>query len=376
MAVLGLIASIFGLFNSHLSNAFAPTINPTRSSTPLNNNGGSILSTSKTWLQSTAANEGETVAVTNDEDDDEEEVGSGKLRRDRYVATNRFAVRKGKAAQFEKRWATRKSRLAVLDGFKYFHLMRRVEFPDGNMDGDAECVYAEGADGDSMQGNYVSFTIWEKKSHFSAWRSGDAFREAHGGTSISAFLSTMVKSAMLLRGAPRPAFYDGLLIQGGDENENTKNIEIVDGWRSNVDADGINTLPAECFVACNQFYVPSENAAGFEQRWASRESKLKQCEGFVGFSMLRRDGQYRGHGTVEMTEEDPTYVSTTIWKDQESFQKWRKSAAFGQAHKPPSSSDSSSSQEAAAKPPAPLWSRPPKPIFYQGTLVITSKDGI
>ena len=109
-------------------------------------------------------------------------------------------------------------------------------------------------------------------------------------------------------------------------------IADVDGWRSGVDADGVNTLPAECFVACNQFFVPQENAVAFEQRWANRESKLRECEGFVGFSMLRRDGQYRGHGTVEMTEEDPTYVSTTIWKDQASFQKWRKSAAFGQAH--------------------------------------------
>jgi hypothetical protein len=50
----------------------------------------------------------------------------GMLKRDRYVATNRFAVRQNKAAKFEKRWATRKSRLATLQGFKYFHLMRRV----------------------------------------------------------------------------------------------------------------------------------------------------------------------------------------------------------------------------------------------------------
>ena len=48
------------------------------------------------------------------------------LERDRYVATNRFEVRKGRAAKFEKRWADRSSRLATLDGFKYFQLMRRV----------------------------------------------------------------------------------------------------------------------------------------------------------------------------------------------------------------------------------------------------------
>jgi hypothetical protein len=52
------------------------------------------------------------------------------LTRDRYIATNRFTVRKGREAKFEKRWATRKSKLATLDGFKYFHLMRRVKFDD------------------------------------------------------------------------------------------------------------------------------------------------------------------------------------------------------------------------------------------------------
>lgn len=42
------------------------------------------------------------------------------------------------------------------------------------------------------QFDYVSFTVWQGKENFNAWRKGDAFREAHGGTSISAFLGTMV----------------------------------------------------------------------------------------------------------------------------------------------------------------------------------------
>ena len=111
----------------------------------------------------------------------------GLLKRDRYVATNRFAVRPGKAAKFEQRWANRKSRLATLKGFKYFHLMRRVTLDDNDDGNDNEnkCTYDEGsASEDSLQGNYVSFTVWEKKSDFSAWRSGEAFKEAHGGTSI------------------------------------------------------------------------------------------------------------------------------------------------------------------------------------------------
>ncbi len=131
---------------------------------------------------STATPEQDT-PTTNDysSDDDETSLTSkGLLKRDRYVATNRFAVRKDKGAKFEARWANRKSRLSELDGFKYFHLMRRVTLND-----DGSTSYDEGdkSDGSNM-GNYVSFTIWEKKSHFSAWRKGEAFKEAHGGTSI------------------------------------------------------------------------------------------------------------------------------------------------------------------------------------------------
>lgn len=253
--------------------------------------------------------------------------------------------------------------------------MRRVTLGQGDQAG--TCVYDHGDGDNEEQGNYVSFTIWENKSDFSAWRTGDAFKEAHGGTSIGAFVSTMVNSALVLRGAPRPAFYDGLLMQTTSPETVP---ETTDGWRS-VQADGISTLPTECFVACNQFFMPLENAAVFEQRWASRESKLAACQGFVAFSMLRRDGQAKGHGTVEMTMEEPTYVSTTIWKDQASFEKWKSDNAFKQAHgsKPPgntvSKEDAKEGGAAAAAPPLPLWSRPPQTVFYEGTLVITNKDG-
>ncbi len=294
-----------------------------------------------------------------------ETTTKGLLKRDRYVATNRFAVRQGKAAKFEQRWATRKSRLATLDGFRYFHLMRRVK-----MNEDGTTAYDEGKDEASAQGNMVSFTIWEKKSDFSAWRSGEAFKEAHGGTSIGAFLSTMMNSALVLRGPPRPAFYDGLLVQSIVPDSVP---ETVDGWR-NVEADGITTLPTECFIACNQFYVPLENAAAFEQRWASRESKLKECDGFVSFAMLRRDGQAKGHGTVEMDSSEPTYMSTTIWKDHASFIAWKNGSAFQQAHNQGPKEDNKKEETPPTSLP-PLWSRPPQPVFYEGVLVISSEEG-
>jgi len=301
------------------------------------------------------------------EEEEEDEEGEGLLKRDRYVATNRFAVRQGQEAKFEKRWATRKSRLASLDGFRYFHLMRRISI---GKDGISSYDAGNKKDG-SNKGNYVSLTIWQKKSQFAAWRKGNAFREAHGGTSIGAFVSTMVNNARILKGLPRPAFYDGLLVQSTTPDFIPA---TVDGWRK-VEADGMNVLPAECFVACNQFFVPRENAAAFEKRWADRESKLKECDGFVAFTMLRRDGQAKGHGTSPVADDEPTYVSTTIWRDRLAFDAWREGNNFKQAHeqaKPPSEpTDGEKSQT----PRQPLWSKPPIPIFYEGTLVISSQDG-
>jgi hypothetical protein len=58
-------------------------------------------------------------------------VTQDMLPTSRYIATNRFKVKKGAEARFEQRWVTRKSRLAVLDGFRMFFLMRRVEAKPG-----------------------------------------------------------------------------------------------------------------------------------------------------------------------------------------------------------------------------------------------------
>jgi heme-degrading monooxygenase HmoA len=268
---------------------------------------------------------------------------NGLLKRDRYVATNRFAVRSNQHAKFEKRWATRKSRLAVLPGFKYFHLMRRVK-----LNADGSTVYDQGSNDEEAQENYVSFTIWEKKSDFSAWRSGDAFKEAHGGTSIGAFLSTMINSAFVLRGPPRPAFYDGILLVSIPP---ATIPETVDGWRD-VQADGITTLPAECFVTLQKYWLEPDTVLAFEQFWANRESNLKSAPGFVGFSMLRRDGQAKGHGIVEMTDAEPNYTAALIFQDRDAAEKWN-SIPEG----------------------LPEMKRMSERVFYEGTLVISSLNG-
>lgn len=82
-------------------------------------------------------------------------VTEGMVKTERYIAMNRFKVKQGAGARFEQRWATRKSRLAELDGFRFFTLLRRVprkegeeipqgeRFPRGRSDGhDAVCELA------------------------------------------------------------------------------------------------------------------------------------------------------------------------------------------------------------------------------------------
>jgi heme-degrading monooxygenase HmoA len=224
------------------------------------------------------------------EDEDTELAPNGLFKRDCYIATNRFAVRPDRQAAFEKRWATRKSRLAVLKGFRHFHLMRRVKLVD-----DGSYRYDGGNDSnEAAQENYVSFTIWDKKSDFSAWRKGDAFKEAHGGTSIVSFLSTMVNSALVLRGAPRPAFYDGLCLR---YQKPSYLPDPVDGWRS-VEADGVNTLPAECFVQMVKYFVPLEQARAFESSWKASDDENSRGSGdvvVIASSLMRRDGQAKGY---------------------------------------------------------------------------------
>lgn len=285
----------------------------------------------------------------------------GLQKRDRYVVMNRFAVRKGQEAKFEKRWATRKSRLAQLRGFRYFHIMRRVELLEkSKKNEEATAVYKGGETNEEAQENYVSFTIWERKSDFSVWRKGDAFKEAHGGTSIGAFLSTMVNSAMVLRGPPRPAFYDGLQTVSVVPSLEGRPL-LEDGWRK-VEADGINLLPAECFVVLEKHYVNPEFALEFEQKYGSLfptvEPASETDNGLVVATLLRRDGQAKGgHGASSAAEfSEPNYVSAMVWKNLASALK-----GINSKHDEESLSS--------------VLIQDSERVMYEGTLVISSELG-
>ena len=195
--------------------------------------------------------------------------------------------------------------------------------------------------------------IWLTSSFIIHLLSLDAFKEAHGGTSIGAFLTTMIGSAFVLRGPPRPAFYDGLALTAIKPKETPT---TVDGWRQ-VDADGINTLPTECFVAMEKFFILSDMQAAFETSCIEREAKLGDVEGFVAFTLLRRDGQAKGHGVSEIGPNEPNYVGAIIFKDRASHDKWSAAQAEGTLGSPT------------------MWNKAPEKVFYEGTLVISSEQG-
>ena len=295
--------------------------------------------------------------------DVEEKVGL--LPRERYVASNRFQVRDGKAAAFEQRWATRKSRLANLDGFRYFTLLRRVPL--------VEVVGERGAQ--AMGGNenkkydYKSLTIWEGKDNFDAWRNGDAFVEAHGGKGIGNFLKAIVSSLQVLKGAPTPVFYDGLLHLA---NPPTNDKKVEGGWRV-VDADGVNQLDAECFVAANKFKIRKGAEAAFEERWRTREGSLTDLPGFKSFTMLRHDGN---NFDKDPLGDDFNYMSFTVWQDKKSFNGWRNSQSFKDAHGGGAKKQKQEENAPDDKPKElPPWVRPPQVEFWEGVLELTNPQG-
>lgn len=261
---------------------------------------------------------------------------------ERYIATNRFRVKDGREAVFEKRWADRKSRLGLLDGFRFFCMLRRLPAKESK-----EHI-------DDI--NYISCTVWESFANFEAWKTGDAFKEAHGGGTIGGIADMLVATAMNTKGKPKAAMWEGVLPVSMPPPGASDSAAPI-AWRD-VEADGKAMLDGECFIAMNRFSVKEGMEGAFEERFAQRESTLEQFDGFKGFLLLRRDGS------------DPdgvTHSTWSVWKDRASFDAW-----MGAEKKP---TGPPAAAEGAAKPP-PIYAKPPVPTFYEGILVLESGKGI
>lgn len=76
-----------------------------------------------------------------------------------FIAMNRFKVAKGREAEFEEIWRSRKTRLGEMEGFLGFHLLRGPEREDHVL--------------------YSSHTTWADRDLFTAWTKSEQFRESH-----------------------------------------------------------------------------------------------------------------------------------------------------------------------------------------------------
>jgi heme-degrading monooxygenase HmoA len=123
-----------------------------------------------------------------------------------------------------------------------------------------------------------------------------------------------------------------------------------------------------CFLAMNRFPVKPDCAAVFEERWASRTSRLPQQPGLLGFSLLRRSG------ALGASEEPYTYSTATLWASEAAWRAWCEGEGK-EAH--------AASRTAAAKPtsvprtPVTEWmDGSASPIFWDVPVYVHPKQGI
>jgi len=273
----------------------------------------------------------------------------------RFIVQNRFRVKSGREAAFEKRWADRKSRLGNLPGFRFFCMMRLVtDGDDTKSDNDDEP-------------NYVSSTVWDTYENFDAWKKGDAFKEAHGGGTIGGVASMLLATARNTKGKPKPAYWEGLLpttIEGTPPSDG-------EGWRA-VEVEEGMTLPTDCFIAMNRFSVRPGMGGAFETRFASRESSLKEYDGFVGFLLFRRNGNKKPDDGGE-PDDGCTHSTFSVWKDRDAFAEWRADSASKAKAKP--KGEGKGDPPGKGGPPN-IYTRPPVPSFYEGILALESAPGL
>jgi heme oxygenase (mycobilin-producing) len=73
-------------------------------------------------------------------------------------------------------------------------------------------------------------------------------------------------------------------------------------------------------VKINVLQVPEGRGEVLEQRFAARAGEVETVDGFESFDLLRP------------TEGTDRYLVVTKWRDDEAFQAWMNSEAFGRGH--------------------------------------------
>ena len=97
-------------------------------------------------------------------------------------------------------------------------------------------------------------------------------------------------------------------------------------------------------IKINAITVPADSGDELAKRFAARAGAVDDQDGFEGFELL------------QPTDERTQWLVITRWRDEESFQAWVSSPAFGHGHR----SEAPAAHGGDAKPPvsvsSELWS--------------------
>ena len=230
----------------------------------------------------------------------------GLYAADRHVTTSRFLVPRDEQVAFEQSWVARADALKDAPGLTYFQMSKYAADFMGPPLGDDEP-------------NYHAYAVWESAEAAAAFDAG-------GG---------------------RPATYDGLfsLALPAEATGVPPPARAVDAAKR---------LPREAFVASNRFGIKPGFEKQFEDMWAGRDSSLADLEGFVNFTLLRREGD---------VDDGNTYVSYTTWKNVQAFNNWRGSDNFKRSHSGP-------------KPAESPYAKMPKVVTYKTFLTCGADEGM
>lgn len=92
-------------------------------------------------------------------------------------------------------------------------------------------------------------------------------------------------------------------------------------------------IGAMTVVKINAITVPADSGDELARRFAARAGAVDNQDGFEGFELLKP------------TDSRTTWLVVTRWRDEESFQAWLNSPAFGHGHRP-------AGERAGGEPPA------------------------
>ena len=74
-------------------------------------------------------------------------------------------------------------------------------------------------------------------------------------------------------------------------------------------------------IIINAITVPADSGDELARRFAARAGAVDGQDGFEGFELLRP------------TDDRNVWLVVTRWRDQEAFEAWQASAAFGEGHR-------------------------------------------